>query len=91
MNEEEEHEGISQALIEQFVHHRLPMIVQMRDEVEAGKKLSDGEIEWLGRMLERAHNFRKVAYEFPEYQHLIAQVIDTYEEITELALKNEGQ
>ena len=84
-----EHEAISQLLIERFVEYRLPYILEMKEEVTAGKRLSDGEIELLSRILDRAQQFRKLAHEFPEYQHLIAQTIDVYHEITEGALRNE--
>ena len=89
MSSEEDHEGVSQVMIEQFVERRLPIILQMREEVEAGKTLSDGEIEILGRILDKADLIMKYAHMYPEFKPLIARVINTYEEITELALRNE--
>lgn len=86
---ETDNDGISQAFIEDFVKHQLPLIIRTRDEVEAGKRLSDGEIDVLAEQLARARNFSEVAFVAPEYQPLIAQAIATYEEITELALRNE--
>jgi hypothetical protein len=58
--------------------------------VHAGKVLSDGELELLRRILQRANQFRKVVHEFPEYQDLVARIIDLFHEITELALRNEN-
>ena len=87
--DEEDREGVSQVMIEQFVERRLPLILQMREEVEAGKKLSDGEIEILGRILDKADLIMKYAHMYPELKPLIARVIDSYEEITDLAVQNE--
>lgn len=86
---DEEHDGVSEAIIEQFVKRRLPEILEMREDVRSGKRQSDGEIEVLSRLIERAENFRHFAFEFPGYQTLIGEAIDAYEEITELALRNE--
>jgi hypothetical protein len=86
-----EHEAVSQLIIERFVKYRLPPLMKMKDEVHAGKVLSDGELELLRRILQRAHQFRKLVHEFPEYQDLVARIIDLFHEITELALRNEKE
>ncbi len=86
-----EHEAVSQLLIEQFVNYRLPALMKMKEEVAEGKCLSDGELELLGRMLKQAHDFARLEHEFPEFQDVIARIIDLYHEITEGALRNEEQ
>ena len=86
---QDNHDGVSQVMIERFVKYRLPVILQMLEEVDAGKKLSDGEIEVLTRALANADMIMKYAHLYPEFQHLFAQVINAYERITELALENE--
>ena len=85
-----QHDAVSQLIIERFVKYRLPALMRMKDEVHAGKVLSDGELELLRRILQRANQFRKVVHEFPEYQDLVARIIDLFHEITELALRNEN-
>ena len=86
-----EHDGISQVLIKQFVDYRLPALMKMKEEVHEGKTLSDGEIELLNRILNRAEEFGRVVHEFPEHQDLVARIIDLFNEITELGLQNENQ
>lgn len=82
-------EGTPQVLIERFVEHRLPVLLEMKKSVEAGEPLSDGEIEVLSRIIEQEKSFGGVAEKYPEYKPMIAQVIDLYNEITEKALLNE--
>lgn len=82
-------EGRLQVLIERFVKYRLPAIVEMRDEVESGGTLSDGEIELLDRMISRMHSFNRFVHEYPEYEDLVAKLIGLYDEIAIRALDNE--
>jgi hypothetical protein len=84
-----EHEAISELLIERFVKYRLPALLKMKAEVAAGQKLSDGEIELLNRILKRSREIEALLHKFPEFEELVAKIIDLYHEITEQALKNE--
>ncbi len=86
---DQEHEGVEEAVLEQFVEHTLPIVMEIKEHVDAGKALTEGELEIMDRLIHRAHNFGPIAYEFPELQSLIAKIIDLYEEITEEALDNE--
>ena len=88
---DDSHEGTYQVLVERFVERRLPTLVDIRDRVEAGELLSEGDIEILSRVIDQAQNFAATAHEFPEAKPLIARVIDLYEQITERALQNEEQ
>lgn len=82
-------EGRLQVIMERFIKYRLPAIIEMRDEVESGGTLSNGEIELLDRMISRAHNFNRFVHEYPEYEDLVAKLIDLYDEIAVRALDNE--
>ncbi len=86
-----EHTAISALLIERFVKYRLPALMKMKEEVAAGKKLSDGEIEVLRRILDRSKQIEALLHKFPEFEELVAKIIDLYHEITEQALKNESR
>ena len=84
-----EHEAISQLLVQQFVKKRLPQIIRLRDEVVAGKCLTEGELALMEQALERARGLMPGSGEFPEYDTLFAKCISLYGEIAEAALRNE--
>jgi hypothetical protein len=50
--------------------------------------LTDGELELMTRMVDRAHNINRFVYEHPELKTLVAEVIDLVHDITGQALAN---
>jgi len=88
-DEERDEAGVSQVLIEEFVEDRLPVLLGFKAEVDAGKTLSAGEVELMSRIVEKAEDFNHFVYEFPEYEELMARLIDLYDEISQKALENE--
>ena len=88
-NEDLDETGVSQVIIERFVNHRLPLLMEIRDDMLDGRRLSDGELEIMQRVVDRAHSFRHFVYEYPELKDLVGKVIALYDEITTLALSNE--
>lgn len=81
-------EGVSQVSVEQFVKYRLPFLLQVKEEMDEGRELTDGELELMIRMVTRAHNINRFVYEHPELKTLIAQVIDLIHDITGEAVHN---
>ena len=88
-NEDLDEEGVSQVIIERFVNHRLPLLIEIRNDMLDGRKLSVGELEIMDRVVKRAHSFRHFVYEHPDLKDLVGKVISLYDEIATLALKNE--
>ncbi len=86
---DEDHEGTYQVLVERFVERRLPTLMDIRARVDAGELLTEGDIEIMSRVIDRAGEFGRTVHEFPEAKPLIAKIIDLYEHITERALENE--
>lgn len=82
-------DGVSQVIIERFVHYRLPILLNIREDMEEGKTLSEGELELLARVAQRAHQINKFAHLYPDNKELVAKVINLFHEITEKALDNE--
>ena len=82
-------DGTSQVLIERFVEHRLPVLLEMKERVDSGEPLSDGDIKILSRVVEQEKGFGPVAEKYPEYKPMIARLIDLYNDITRRALENE--
>lgn len=88
-NEDLDETGVSQVLAEQFVKYRLRFLLKVEAEVDSGHCLDDGEIELLSRIVERAHSFNRLVHEHPEYEELVAKVINLVNQITDKALANE--
>ncbi len=86
---DEEHEGVEQVMLQRFVETTLPVVMEIKANADAGKKLTEGELEIMERLVERAKSFGPITYEFPELQSLIAKIIDLYDQIAEEALDNE--
>ncbi len=86
---DEEHEGVEQVMLQRFVETTLPVVMEIKANADAGKKLTEGELEIMERLIERAKAFGPITYEFPELQSLIAKIIDLYDQIAEEALDNE--
>lgn len=82
-------QGVSQALIHDFVHRDLPLIERTLEEVKAGETLSWGEVEAMSEQIDQVKSWYSVAGELPEYRSLLARIIETYDQIATLALKNE--
>ena len=81
--------GVSQVVIERFVKYRLPLLLQIKQEMDDGRKLSEGELELMVRIVDRAHQINRFAHTYPKNKELVARVISLVEEITEEALANE--
>ncbi|WP_116368328.1 hypothetical protein [Parahaliea mediterranea] len=82
--------GISQAILQEFVDNELPLIQRALAEVKAGNTLSAGEVEVLYQHLDKIRHWYDVSWEIPQYKDLLARVIESYDEIAALALRNEG-
>lgn len=89
MPEHDKDAGVIAVLMEQFRTHRLPRALSLKEKVERGERLDDGDIGFLERVFADAHQVKRLADKYPEYQTLCARVAHLYHEITEKALENE--
>ena len=83
--------GTSQVVLQRFMKKQLPLLLKMKEEVDAGKDLSDGEMELLDRMLHRADKLNRFVYEHPEYRDLVGKIISLIDDITDEAVDNETE
>lgn len=83
--------GISLAILHEFLENDLPVMQRAMSELKAGKTLSEGEVEVLLQQLELVRDWYAVSWEIPKYKELLAKAIESYEEIARLALLNEEQ
>jgi hypothetical protein len=84
-------EGVSQVYVESFVHYQLPFLLRVKSEMDAGRQLSDGELEMMTRAIEHAHDINAFVFLHPELKTLVARVIDLLHDITGEALRNAGE
>lgn len=89
MTEPSEDAGVIGALIERFEKLRLPRVLEMKERVDKGEKLTDIDMEFLGEVFEDAKHMKKYIDRNPKFQDAAAQAMSLYSEITAKALENE--
>jgi hypothetical protein len=82
-------DGVILALIERFEKQRLPRLRELKEKIEAGELLSDGDLEFLDTVIHDAQQSKALIDKHPEWQAFCAEVVHLYETITEKALNNE--
>ncbi|MDZ7782142.1 MAG: hypothetical protein U5K56_04060 [Halioglobus sp.] len=83
--------GVVEAVIAQWTNHDLPLLLQIKDEMDAGRELTEGEMELLGPLLERAQDMNRLAHLDDKSKELVAKIIDLIQEITDQAVTNENK
>lgn len=91
MTDQSNDQGVIAALLQRFTEQRLPRTLRLKERVDAGEKLTESDIAFLGVIFKDANYNRQLANKHPEYQKLMAKVTNLYLQITERALKNEQQ
>jgi hypothetical protein len=81
--------GITMAVLERFEKQTLPEALWIKEKVDKGELLSDGDIEFLERVLENTNSVKGQVNNHPEWQQLYASAINLYEEIIAKGLANQ--
>ena len=89
MKQEEQDKGVLVALMQRFEHQRLPVMLRLRDQVDAGEILSETDVEYLQDLFQHTDQILPLIDKHPEYQHLATTAIGLYHHITEKGLENE--
>lgn len=79
----------SQALLERLVDQRLPRTLALKQRVDAGERLQDGDIAFLKEMLADANRSASFVVQRPELHSIAGQLVDLYSQIMRKALENE--
>lgn len=82
-------EGVLTALVERFEQQRLPHLIYLKEQMDAGQTLSEEDLKHLTKTVTDSHNIAPLVDRNPKYQKLVVQAIDLYREIVEKALENE--
>jgi len=85
------HAGIIQALVAEFEKHRLPILLKLKDKVDSGKSISDGEIKFLDKVIKDASRTMHMTVSDPELHKFCLHVVHLYREISLKALENEDK
>ena len=89
MAEPSDEDGVILALIDRFEKQRLPRLKALKEQVDSGELLSEGDVEFLETIMHDAQQSKHLIDRHPEWHSFCSYVIHLYETITEKALDNE--
>ena len=82
-------DGVILALIERFEKQRLPRLKILKEKVDRGEVLSEGDVRFLGTVMHDAQQSKHLIDRHPEWHSFCSYVVHLYETVTEKALENE--
>jgi hypothetical protein len=81
--------GIMIVLMEEFKNKTLPDSLWIKNRLDKGELLNDGDMEFLVNALESACVVKNLIDKQPEWQPVFAGAVNLYENITAKALENQ--
>ena len=88
-NQKNHDEGVLTALVERFEQQRLPHLLYLKKQMDAGKTLSEEDLHQLTEVIGDSHRIAPLVDRNPKYHKLVIQAIGLHKEIVEKALENE--
>lgn len=88
-NEKNGETALIVTLLDRMRTQRLPRALDIKAKVDAGGKLDDFDLEFLGQVFTDANAMQPLWDRHPELNQIAGDLIHLYHEITERALANE--
>ena len=89
MNSREHDIGVFAATLYRFERIRLPRVLRLRDQVDAGRTLSSSDINYISESLQRTCYILPLIDRHPEYQAFAARIFQLYKHVVSVGLENE--
>ncbi len=84
-----EHEGILQAVLQDYVDHKLPNIIRIRAYVECSECLSETDLQFLKDLYHEVYQYEEFVDQHDEFRQMFNDFANVYKYIMDLALENE--
>lgn len=88
-NQPNHDEGVLTALLKRFETFRLPHLLKLKEQMDAGKTLEEHDLKFLTQVIADSHKIEPLVDRNPKYHQLVIQAISLHKEIVEKALENE--
>ena len=82
-------DGIIVALAKRLETQRLPMALSLKEKVEDGGILNEFDISFLEEVIEDLQKINPLVERHPEWQPVVAKMLNLYNEIATQAVENE--
>lgn len=82
-------DGLIVVLAERLETQRLPRALSLKEKVEAGETLNEFDISFLEEVIEDVRKIHPLVERAPEWQPVVAKMLDLYNEIAARAVENE--
>lgn len=71
------------------LNDRLPRILDLKQRVDGGARMSDADIAFLKEMIDDARRSQSFIAQHPDLHHLAGEVVSLYVQIKQKAIENE--
>ena len=89
MGDPTQQNGMLVTLMQRFKTQRLPRIMQIKEQVDQGRRLGEYDRRFLEEVIQDAQRNIRYVEEIPECQQMFIQLAHLYKQIIEKAVDNE--